>query len=49
MSGKCAAFSGGTSWQWYSDHYWTDIHEQAHDMDKLINEFNERTGVLKSL
>lgn len=35
--------------QWYSDHYWTDIHEQAHDMDKLINEFNERTGVLKSL
>ena len=35
--------------QWYNDHYWTDIHAQADEMDKLINEFNERTGVLKSL
>ena len=35
--------------QWYSDHYWTDIHAQASEMDKLINEFNERTGVLKNM
>ncbi len=35
--------------QWYNDHYWTDIHAQADEMDKLINEFNERTGVLKNM
>ncbi|MDD4074900.1 MAG: pyridoxal-5-phosphate-dependent protein subunit beta [Eubacteriales bacterium] len=35
--------------QWYDENYWTDIHAQADEMDKLINEFNERTGVLKSL
>ena len=35
--------------QWYSDHYWTDIHAQAEQMDKLINDFNERTGVLKNM
>ena len=35
--------------QWYDENYWTNIHAQADDMDKLINEFNERTGVLKAL
>ena len=35
--------------QWYDEHYWTDMHDQAADIDRLINEFNEATGVLKSL
>lgn len=35
--------------QWYDDDYWTDIHEQAFEIDKLIEEFNEETGLLKSL
>ena len=35
--------------QWYDEHYWTDMHEQAADLDKLINEFNEKTGVLAAL
>jgi hypothetical protein len=35
--------------QWYDEHYWTDMHEQAADLDKLINAFNEKTGVLAEL
>ncbi len=35
--------------QWYDEHYWTDMHAQADDIDRLIIEFNEETGVLKSL
>ena len=35
--------------QWYSDHYWTDMHDQAKDIDELINEFNDATGLLKNL
>ena len=35
--------------QWYDEHYWTDMHEQAADLDRLINEFNEKTGVLGEL
>lgn len=35
--------------QWYNRHYWTDIHEQVHAIDELINEFNEQTGLDKNL
>ena len=35
--------------QWYDEHYWTDMHDQADDIDVLINEFNEATGLLKNL
>lgn len=35
--------------QWYDDSYWVNIRNQAHDMDRLINEFNEATGVLKEM
>ena len=35
--------------QWYDEHYWTDMHDQAKDIDVLIDEFNEATGLLKSL
>jgi hypothetical protein len=35
--------------QWYDDHYWDDIHKQVDDIDALINEFNEKSGVLASL
>ncbi len=32
--------------QWYDDRYWTDLHGHVEEMDKLIEEFNERTGLL---
>ncbi len=35
--------------QWYDDSYWTSVHAQAQEIDRLIDEFNERTGVLKNL
>ena len=35
--------------QWYDEHYWTDMHAQAAEIDTLIHEFNDKTGVLKSL
>ncbi len=35
--------------QWYDRHYWTDVHEQMGQIDELINEFNEDTGLLKKL
>ena len=35
--------------QWYDHDYWTSIHEQAKDLDKLINEFNARTGVAEKI
>ncbi len=35
--------------QWYDAHYWTDMHAQADAIDALINEFNEKTGVLDSM
>ena len=28
---------------------WDAVHAQAKDLDALINEFNEETGLLKSL
>ena len=35
--------------QWYDKHYWTDMHAQVDEIDELINEFNEQTGLLKEL
>ena len=35
--------------QWYDHDYWTGIHEQAKDLDKLITEFNARTGVAEKI
>ena len=35
--------------QWYDDSYWTGIHAQAAEMDKLIDEFNAATGVLANM
>ena len=33
---------------WYGS-VWEDVHGQAGELDALINEFNDATGVLKSL
>ena len=36
--------------QWYDyDNYWGELHKMAPEIDKLINEFNERTGLLEEL
>ncbi len=35
--------------QWYDDSYWTGIHAQAAEMDKLIDAFNAETGVLANM
>ena len=35
--------------QWYDDTYWTNIHGHVDEIDALIDEFNERTGLLKSI
>ncbi len=36
--------------QWYEyDNYWGKLHQMSDDLDKLIMEFNERTGLVKSL
>ena len=35
--------------QWYDEHYWTDMHAQADDIDKLINDFNDASGVLAQM
>ncbi len=32
--------------QWYEPDYWTDIQGQVDEIDDLITEFNERTGLL---
>jgi len=32
--------------QWYDDSYWTSIPDVAEELDALINEFNERVGLL---
>jgi hypothetical protein len=35
---------------WYdTKHTWDAVHAQVGDMDELIKEFNEATGVLKTL
>ncbi|MCA9973453.1 MAG: pyridoxal-phosphate dependent enzyme [Anaerolineales bacterium] len=35
--------------QWYDPDYWTSIHGMTHEIDKLIDAFNERTGLLREL
>ncbi len=35
--------------QWYDEHYWTDMHAQASEIDKLIEEFNASVGLLDKL
>lgn len=36
--------------QWYdTEHTWDAVHAQAKELDELINEFNEATGLLKKL
>ena len=36
--------------QWLDDeHYWQDIHQQAIQIDHLIDSFNHRTGLIKTL
>jgi cysteine synthase len=35
--------------QWYNDNYWTGIINKADEIDDLIEDFNERTGLLKAL
>ena len=35
---------------WYNpEKTWKGVHSQAKDLDELINEFNEASGVLKTL
>jgi len=33
--------------QWYDPDYWNRIHRQAAEIDALIEQFNEMTGLLK--
>ncbi|MEJ2753086.1 MAG: pyridoxal-5-phosphate-dependent protein subunit beta, partial [Chloroflexota bacterium] len=35
--------------QWYDPDYWTNIHGHVDEMDELIVDFNERTGLLAEL
>ncbi|MCA9956585.1 MAG: pyridoxal-5-phosphate-dependent protein subunit beta, partial [Anaerolineales bacterium] len=35
--------------QWYDDDYWESIPGKGDEIDKLIDEFNERTGLLQAL
>ena len=35
--------------QWYDEGYWVGIHDQAAEMDVLIDQFNEATGVLAAM
>lgn len=35
--------------QWYDDNYWTDQYSKVDEWDEKINEFNEKTGLLKEL
>ena len=35
--------------QWYDTDYWSTIHDQVEEIDGLIEQFNERTGLLKEL
>jgi cysteine synthase len=34
---------------WYEKNFWQDTFSQVYGWDELINEFNERSGVLKNL
>jgi len=35
--------------QWYDSDHWENIHKQASEIDRLIEAFNDRTGLLKAL
>jgi cysteine synthase len=35
--------------QWYEPGYWTSIHHQVNEIDGLIEQFNEMTGLLKEM
>ena len=35
--------------QWYDPDYWTEIQSQVPEIDALINDFNERVGLIKEL
>ncbi len=35
--------------QWYDDSYWTSIIDKADEIDALIDDFNNRTGLLEKL
>ncbi|MBN1484024.1 MAG: pyridoxal-phosphate dependent enzyme [Chloroflexia bacterium] len=35
--------------QWYEPDYWNDIQGQVEEIDELIQEFNQRTGLLEDL
>jgi cysteine synthase len=35
--------------QWYDPNYWTEIQSQVAEIDALINDFNERVGLVKEL
>lgn len=35
--------------QWYDDSYWNDIPKKADEIDTLINEFNDRSGLMKAM
>jgi cysteine synthase len=35
--------------QWYDPTYWTSIHGHTDEIDALIDDFNERTGLLREL
>jgi len=35
--------------QWYDADYWTDVQKQVPEIDALINEFNDRVGLIKNL
>jgi len=35
--------------QWYDSDYWEKIHQQAVEIDRLIEDFNDQTGLLKAL
>jgi len=33
--------------QWYEKDYWTDVQDQIQEIDELIDEFNQKVGLLK--
>lgn len=35
--------------QWYDDDYWTSIQQSVDEIDEMIKDFNERTGLLQEL
>jgi hypothetical protein len=34
--------------QWYDDDYWTAVQSQVPEIDALIEEFNEKVGLLRA-